>query len=661
MDIKQEKPSVFYISLLFIVSLIITLNWFRNGLLFATAEEGMPFYAPQRTAFLDSSAWQMDGAGYLNTSILPRYPAMLISGFLNSFFPANIVQALFFLFIVFSGLTGTFFLAKYFVKEKSKSLIVSLFYLLNLFTMSQVFARALFVLMVVWAFLPWFIFLYLKILEGKNKVWLVLFMVFQIIFSYSYIFPTSIFVFWIPSGIILFFKIGENFKNRKVLLKLIRRALAVGLLWAIVNLWWIYPFVKLAGDSFSGSSSKESNIESLQGVSTNFPIPQILQLRQKYYFNYSANSELSWGPFYDSEISYLISTLGFLIVLVGIIKARRNKHFIYLITIFLVALFICKGTNRPFGLTFYKWLFNSFYFTGIFRNSYEKLGLVFVLPYSIYFGIGIFGILDLFKKVKIKISALIIFLFLFFVYLINPIWTGKVFWDYYWVKVPQYYQEANNYLNNDPADFRILILPLIPSHGARYSWGYRGDEPSRFIFDKNVISRRLNNYYVTKYDEITNNINSHKSINYLLDQSNIKYLVLNHDIDVKAVGSQDPEVVGQFLRNQEDIEFIKSYGSLEVFKYTNLSPTSLFVKDDGEVNHLTYKKLNNRHYKIYISNAKIPFNLIFKETFNKNWTAKVNNEPVDSHNLAYEYANGWKINKTGDFEIDVIFKIWPWE
>lgn len=661
MATKENKFSVILILLFFSISLIVTLNWFKGGFLFATAEEGMPFYSPQRTALLDSSVWQGDGMGYLNASILSRYPPMLIAKYLNLTLPSNIVQALFFLLIIFFGLIGAFNLAKNFTQRSSASLFASLFYLFNLYTMSQVWARALFVFMFVWAFLPWFIFLFIKVLYDNRKVWILLFVVFQIIFSYSYIFPTSIFVFWVPAGIILIIKLIKNISDRKTALNLLRKSLLIGILWTVVNSWWLYPFIKFSNSSSLTNPPSETNLDSLQAVSGSFPIFQILQLRQKNYFNYASNKELPWGNFYDSDISYALSLFGLFLVFLGIYKFRKNRNYIYIMSIFLIALFVSKGTNPPFGYSFYKWLFSNIYFTGIFRNSFEKFGLVFVLFYSLFFGLGIVTTIDSIKSFKVKKMTVFFLITLFYIYLVNPIWTGKVFWNYYWVKVPNYYKTANEYFVGDTSDYRILILPPLSSHGVGLIWGYRGDEPSRFLFDKDVISRRPPNNYTKIYDEITYDIEGNKELIRILEQSNIKYVILNYDIVMQSAGYLDPNNLSLYLKNQKYLELVKKFGNLEVYKNNGLLNSSPFVVEGSTTYYPKYTKLNDTHYKINITESKDRFSLIFKESFDKNWIATVGSETFDDHRLAYGYANAWNIDKEGSFQIDLIFKVWPWE
>lgn len=660
MDNKKNRFHFKHLITLFILGLVITLNWFKDGYLFATAEEGIPFYSPARTTKMDSSVWQSDNLGFINSTILPRWPTMKTASLLNEFLSPNIVQAILFFVIIFSALSGCYILTKHYTRSGHISLFASIFYLMNIFTMSQVFARALYVLMFSWAFLPWFIYLYVNALEKRGYRWLGLFLLIQIIFSYSYIFPTSIFAFWIPAFLIYLFNVLKNIKETRLIILLTRKTILIGILWCMVNIWWLFPFLKLANSAGSINTNPLSNLESLQAVSTSFPVSQIVQLRQKNYFNYSFNKNLSWDNFYDSKISYLLTFSVLLIVILGFIKFKANKNYYLLISTLLLALIISKGTNEPFGNGFYGWLFKNLSFTAIFRNSYEKFGSVFLLYYSIFFGIGMAALLGWIRGAVARWLFIFLSAFLIFGLLVNPMWSGKVFWKYYWVEVPKYYNEVNDILNKDNSDFRILILPQIPTHGISYRWGYKGDEPSRYFFDKDVISKRLFNNYIKIYDEISNNIKDHKNIDSLLEISNIKYLIVNYDIEHIKNGPQDPSIIESYLVNQRNIEFLQKKGNLAIFKYKN-APASKFKVSGIKTYYPSYARLKNSHYRVYLKNVNAGDNLIFLESFDKNWIAKSRIMSFADHSRVYDYANNWKIIQAGDYEIDVSFKVWPWE
>jgi hypothetical protein len=87
----------------------------------------------------------------------------------------------------------------------------------------------------------------------------------------------------------------------------------------------------------------------------------------------------------------------------------------------------------------------------------------------------------------------------------------------------------------------------------------------------------------------------------------------------------------------------------------------MFISEGTTFSTLVYKKISPTRYIINIKESSEPFSLIFKETYNGLWKAKIDGKTIDSHYLVYNYANGWKIDKKGNYNVEVIFKVWPWE
>lgn len=72
---------------------------------------------------------------------------------------------------------------------------------------------------------------------------------------------------------------------------------------------------------------------------------------------------------------------------------------------------------------------------------------------------------------------------------------------------------------------------------------------------------------------------------------------------------------------------------------------------------ISYKLINPAEYRISIKGAKAPYLLVFSELFNSDWKISLNNMALDNknHYLVNSYANGWFIDKTGDYEMVLKF------
>lgn len=73
----------------------------------------------------------------------------------------------------------------------------------------------------------------------------------------------------------------------------------------------------------------------------------------------------------------------------------------------------------------------------------------------------------------------------------------------------------------------------------------------------------------------------------------------------------------------------------------------------GILPNISYKENDNTNYSISVSNAKQPYILIFSELFDVGWKLfdLSGTEVEGKHFLINEYANGWELNKTGNYEL----------
>lgn len=656
----SHNKHVFAAAVLFVVSLIIVSIWFRDGKLIASGEEGPLFYDVARVAQVYSSAWVRWGTGFVYSVGLPLSVSMSIISVLTGFVANVQIQFVTFTLLIFSGMFGAYAFAHTLTRNRYISLIAGSFYFFNLFALSQVWRRSLLVGMYSWAYLPIFSYLFARWLdEGKVRI-LMCFIVFNFVFAMIFANPGYVFAFLITSALLLLFRL---FSTNSLVSKtrLIARLGAFAFVFLAINVWWIYPYAKLSGSTYSDVASNYS-IDSLRGVSRFFPISRILQLRQDYYFNSTVNPDInlgSIGTWYEGWQSYLISLLIVGVVVYGIGRWHKRQHWPYLIASFVISLFLIKGSNPPLGESFFEWLFTTFPIASAIRNPYEKLGSLFILFYSLFFGIGLFELSNRIGKFKLIVTPVV--LVLVYGVVCWPLWTGRVFENYEFVTVPPYYAELNNFIKTKTGESRLLFLPAIPDYYAAYTWGYTGSETSEYLFDSISLSKRLDlKSYTQIYNDMKNTIESGADPNIIFQHLNIGYIIVRRDMDWMRVGSISPDTTKTLLTNSSSVRFVKAVGDLDLYEYVNRS-NSFITLEGVSIPTVSYERQGNRKYIITIRNATQPFKLILKEGFDTHWIARVGKDQLDGHELVYNYANGWTVTKTGDFTIDVVFRIWPWD
>ena len=98
-----------------------------------------------------------------------------------------------------------------------------------------------------------------------------------------------------------------------------------------------------------------------------------------------------------------------------------------------------------------------------------------------------------------------------------------------------------------------------------------------------------------------------------------------------------------------NVSFYKTITEIPVLrKETN--PTS------ASLPKISYQKINAAEYKVNVEGAKEPFILVLSQLFDPAWKMYINGkEARKDHFLANAYANGWFVDKSGNYELTIKF------
>lgn len=557
--------------------------WFKEGLLIGNAESGLPFYNLSKQVQLFSRAWTDTNVGYntaLLTGTIPTY--YFLSLFESIGMLSFIVEALFFWLVLTIACISIFFLTKELFPELSNKIAVlaPFFYIFNTYSMSQIWNRFLTNHMVALAALPLLIYLYILALKRRKYLYSLLMAAVSTLFAFAFSSISTNLILW---GMLTFVTIFYTLtsKDFKEALFYPKAFIIAIIAFSAVNLWWIGPLIEL---NFSKTQfSAISNFLSQGNLDTLYIESQLLGSyvdTTRFIHSPFFTQGQDWAKFFSNPFLVLLEFVITGIILLSLIIYHRKKAVLMLGILFLIGLFLVKGSNPPFGQIF-ELLFIKFPILQVFRNPFEKLGLILILTGSILFAKGASGVFEFLQK-KIKIGNffyLITFLIIVFVFG-KPFWSSEIFSSNesipkenaksYKIEVPNYYQDANDWLNNDKGTFRFVSLPLR-GEGISYNWEkpYIGVDLSFTLFDvPNISNNTTIPYYSDFVLALSNYQLSGKLINFL-PFSNIKYLLLRDDLNFLRDHMANPQNVNKNLERMVENGLLSreaSFDKLSLYK-----------------------------------------------------------------------------------------------
>lgn len=667
------------IGLILFCTIIVT-TWFRQGLMLAGAEEQLSFYNFTKSLDLFSYPWHSVGTGMPTLLSLSRVPYFIVFEYLYRIgFSSVFLQALTFFIIIITGILSVYYLLKQtlevVVEERWKNLVPflgALFYFLNPFAMTQIWGRALSYQFFVFALVPSFLLFFVLSIKRRNLIYCVLGVLLSIAFSGAYASPSTVVSSWSAVGIYLIFYIYISRNNFRNILFALSSFLLLFFLWVLVNFFWIYPLIKHGNEFLTESLTVVDSINSLKGLSHSSHIYNVIRLllHREYYVD-------TYGTFYNSTIVVFISWLLPIFALFSISVFKKSKYFLFYSFLLVISIFVCIGANLPTGPILI-WLLKQFPLMQVLRNPYEKFGVNLILAYAPFAAIGMLRFAEklsaYFKKEKLSKVFLLTFIFLEFVILVWPYWKGNFAGGVktnFWVQVPDYYEQANQWLNSQAGDFNILHLPLLTEDGITYIWQhpYEGIDGSEYLFDKRSIARNFvynRDYYSALLDRFGADVDYTKLPNWSTDnldfkdvslvkelaKLNLRYIILHYDTNYKFRKSKSPQETKVYLEKQDGIKKINQFGKLEIYSVDIPNNINLVYSPDLDI---SYEKMSITNYLVDVKNAKGDISIYLLQQFHPSWQALINGEKIENHSKVFSYANKWKINKTGNYQVVIKF------
>lgn len=525
--------------LLILVALVITVIWFRRGILYGGGEDGLPFADLNLSLKQTFSVW-LDS--YLGAPSLSRANYIPFYFFANLFFslgiPGWVVQASVHFLLISVGMISMYFLVKTTIKRDFKyehlALFAGLFYFLNPYSMSQVWGRGIYLQFIPFASLPLMLLLLNLALEKLKIIYILLLIIVSFIFSGGFT-PSYVLTFWIMIAIVFGYNLLIKRKNFYNIIKVISFFIILLISWLLIHSWWIVNYFTSGATLYLDNKYQtDIGLITLIALSNDSTFASIIRLLQNAIFN----TNWLYGDFYSSFIFKVVSWVIPILFIFTIPQIKKSKYLIFWTVLFVPSLLICLGANFPLGFLFV-WIFNHLPVLQVFRDPYEKFGIVLLISYTPLITLGYFRLSE---SLKLRFKGLhftlkTIILFIIFFLLVWPMWNGSVITtqkDLNFVSVPQYYRDFKNWLTqNNKGNNRIFMLPFLPGSGTKLSWGgrtYVGVDPSINFLDYSVISSVQDFPYTLPFlNELYKDISKIPTSS-ILGLLRTKYLVIRDDV-----------------------------------------------------------------------------------------------------------------------------------
>lgn len=589
-----------------------------------------------------------------------EFVRVLILYLLSFIVPADLIRYVATLGMVFVGGLGIDQLMRYLLKKQTRtvqivaSISAALFYMLNVGTVQNFYVPFD---PFSWFFgmLPWLILILLDYLAQPNrKKALNLFLVHVLASPLGYV-QTVFVVYLTLVGSILFvhnLRISKKHFFSTLKQKALNSMFTVILI-IIANGFWFFPVVYFTlTNSQVTVQAKMNQLATPEVFYSNKYRGQwsdVLLMKGFWFDLHDINYQTHefeyilqpWITHFEKQetlvIAYSIVALAGVGALYAVSK-KLNWSF-ELILCLLVTIFMLKGENPPLGfiVTFLR---NDVpLFSQIFRNAFTKWVVVGSMMYSLFFGLGLAGVVELLgrihKKVLVPVGVLVLLLSIGSVlYLSKPTFSGQFIYPQMRRQIPKEYFDLFTFFRSQPKDRRILLMPIKSLWGWYFhDWGYRGSGFIWYGIEQPIVDRTFDVWSSeneTIYEEFNLAIQTKdiESLKRLLQKYNISYLffdetMIQHQSDIFSPVFSTPDDMIQEL----GLQTVWREGKLTVASTAPLLGETTFVQtQDATVitntstNHdkidPVYTSLGSYVSTHSSSSVDFPFGAVSKEKLN---------------------------------------------
>ncbi len=605
-------------------------------------------------------AWETfrnGGLGGRTFFFLAPYYYLIPMGFLGKFLSFAIVERIIWFFpaLIFSFI-GPFYLYKKIFKNNNYAFFSSLIYGLNSYFLMIVSGGQTSVFLA-YSFLPFAFLLFLLAYE-KSKVDYIIF--FSLAFSLMIIFDLR-FAYLLLFIIFSFFlfNIFVNIRqSKKTVIKFLKIFAFVFMIAFFIHSFWIVPILISGSTGVDISNQVYTSKEALKFFSFADLSSSLSLFHPNWYENIFGKISMI-NPLFIVFPLLIFSSLLF------INKQRQVKKMVlFFACLAIVGIFFSKGINEPFG-KIYLFLFKYIPGMNMFRDptkfySLICLGYSMLIPWTIYN-------LDRRMGKKNVLNAGVVFISIFIIILMPAI-KGNIKKSLILSSVSNDYVKFKDFIISKDASFRTFWLPSTQrftyyddEHPVMSADFWTIDDYCEDPFCSLKISNLDKEYFQCPENEHCYPADfsylANKEVLKIFQELNVKYLIVPFDtegeifVKERQYDEQARQKLINFITQTGFYKPIEGFEKLKVFSLEN-PPRGLFWTDSNS--NLSFQMVNSTKYIVKINN-KEPVDLVFSESFDENWEAKINDKIIRSKER--NKLNSFFIEQIGNNEIVIEYKL----
>lgn len=698
--------------LLILLCSLVPLLWFRGDSLIYTGDINFPLSG---TRFLTdvSHGWSAGGLGKpCSRDIANIFPYGLFLASCDAVGLSLVVvqKIVWCLVFAYTGLS-MYFLCRVLIKENTGrivGLVAAGFYMFNLTALMDMHPIPSFY----YASLPLILAMFVFGLDGRRgaKYALVMCLVCLVACTEWYVTPTFAVLHW--ALILAYFGFYcLTTRDNEARIHALKFISELAVFWVLLNMFWIAPGI--FGISNTWRESSVATIGELWRDTWTMHSASLLngirlQLSWALHAGYKGDAYFPWAAIYSTRGFQFLSLLAPLLACVPLLTRQRMQRGVLFLSILAVGgLFLIKGPNPPAG-ELNSWLMGVTRLYVPLRMMDQKIGPFVVLAYAFLIGCAISAGYEFLKSILTKtipngrkqiargvalLSVICPVVLLMGVYA-WPLWTGDIarssgdVLPSDRIKVPAYYYDAAQSLEEQDGDFRLLSLPMPMVAGCAYWWNGGSDgcaafsDPTTWLLPKATVNNGASGLGLA--GSIASELGDNGTSNWgkAVALLNVKYVILHKDCAWQLIENNarwsspwSEEAYEEILGQQSDLKLDQEYGDLALYENESWKAMHVYAAsnataiDDGisgmlrvatsdeftsgesvllvseQLNHsqkdfflsldanqghdsvsLSYRRVDATKYQVTVSNATRPFFLVLSETYDSGWKAYVNSD-----------------------------------